>query len=232
LTLAEEIPTWAPDLQPLLFREPNPLFYEKSPWGPRTIRSRLHALAALTEGQQPGADEEARSRVPQILIATVRSCMTRTLPPRDFIANSRWLRQGRSLQLERLLRHLVDIGYQRETLVTAPGQFSRRGGILDLWPPAQSSPIRLDLFGEEIESLQSFDPASQRSSRQMEGVRVTPAREMLPKNYEQAWDRFQPPSDSPSGRLLLEFFLGWMHPAPSGLLDYLAPERQAAFWTT
>ena len=61
----------------------------------------------------------------------------------------------------------------------APGQFARRGGILDIWPPAENEPVRLEFFGDEIETLRRFDPATQRTVRQngLEKVMLTPARE-------------------------------------------------------
>ena len=71
------------------------------------------------------------------------------------------------------------MGYQRVNTVLEPGQFSKRGGILDVWPPAEKLPIRLDFFGDEIETIRQFDPASQRTVEKLNSVLITPAREFI-----------------------------------------------------
>ena len=72
---------------------------------------------------------------------------------------------------------LVEIGYVRANTVLEPGQYSSRGGILDFWPPAQAKPVRLELMGDDIEAIRSFDPASQRTIGPLGSILVTPARE-------------------------------------------------------
>jgi transcription-repair coupling factor (superfamily II helicase) len=153
--------------------------------------------------------------------------MTRTVSRRDFLAGTRWLRSKTSIRLEALLALLVGTGYRPATLVTEPGQFSHRGGILDLWPPPDPSPTRLELFGDEIDSLHRFDPATQRSLDPVERARVTPAREGLPRLFEESWASLLPPSGSDDGAVregLLEFLLPLMNPTSGGLIDFL-PER-------
>jgi transcription-repair coupling factor (superfamily II helicase) len=225
LTYSEEIPYWSSSVEIFSFPEPNPLFYEKAPWGPRTLRNRIKSISALTADIQEGVEALPAATDARLMLVPVRALMTRTLPPDVFQANSSWLKEGSSIRLDPFLSHLVDIGYAHASLVTEPGQFSRRGGILDLWPPSEASPIRAELFGNEIDSLRSFDPASQRSIHMLHAVRVTPAREGLPKLYQETWDALQPPMESLGERRpLLEFFLPWMSPTPSGLLDFVPDE--------
>ena len=223
LTLNEETSAWTE--QPIhLFPEPNPLFYQKSGWGPRTRQSRSSALALLSATQQPGIPKE--SIPPVLVLASARALMTRTLSPRQFLANSRILKTSMQLSLDNLIRLLVDTGYNPASLVTETGQFSRRGGILDVWPPAEADPIRIDFFGDEIDSLRYFNPATQRSLETIEWIRITPAREALPKLYKQQWDELLP-SDTDveeSREELLEFFLPSMNPGSHSLLDFL-PEN-------
>src|SRR5512137_2212080 len=162
MVLAEELPAWSSASSFYPFPDPNPLFYERAPWGPRTLRQRVVALAALTQHIQPGATPATpRARV---FVAPARSLMTRTLAPRDFLANSRTLRVQGELRPDRLLDLMVGTVYTPTSLVTEPGQLSRRGGILAAWPPAEELPVRIELLGDEIDSLRWFEPATQRST--------------------------------------------------------------------
>jgi transcription-repair coupling factor (superfamily II helicase) len=224
LVFNEELPAWLPDGSYQLhhFPEPNPLPYEHAPWGPRTIRQRITTLAAQT------TDNPA-----QITIASARALFTRTLPKRDFLAAARTLKLGQSVRLDKLLEAWVGAGYSGESIVSEPGQFSRRGGILDVWPPTDLIPTRIELFGDEVDSLKHFDPATQRSAEAIESVSVTPARETLPKNGPTIdWERITPGNASDlapdierlaAGAVFptLEFFLPVLHPTSASLLDYL-----------
>jgi len=224
LTLAEEIPAWDPELDLLTFPDPNPLFYERSPWGPRTIHHRVTTLTKLTSDRQPGRPNSVSPTRPMLILTAIRATMTRTISPQTFLANSRWLKSGETYRFDQLVNLLVSIGYAHTSLVTEPGQFSRRGGILDLWPPAEPQPVRIEFFGDKLDSLRLFDPTSQRSSGDMQFVLLTPAREGLPHLYQETWDDLLPPGDplhEPVRDPLLEYFLPWMNLVPTGLLDYL-----------
>ncbi len=232
ITLTEELPAWSPTLALFPFPDPRPLFYEFAPWGPRTLTQRLTVLTALAARDLPTAPTDPRPRPSPLVLVAARGAMTRTLSRRDFLAGCRWLRAGSSIRLDRLMQLLLDIGYQPETLVTEPGQFSHRGGILDLWPPAEASPARLELFGDEIDSLRHFGPSSQRSTETIPHLLITPAREGLPQLYRDEWDDMLPPSDSAAEQRrasLLESFLPLMNPASSGLADFLPPQTLVLF---
>ena len=90
----------------------------------------------------------------------------------------RTLRRGEQVDLRELLGHLIDLGYESVAMVDAPGQFSRRGGIVDIYPPTSTLPIRIEFFGDEVDSIRVFNPLTQRSEKQAEGVIVTPSGEM------------------------------------------------------
>lgn len=177
LTLVAELAAWAPTLRLFQFLEPNALFYEPAPWGARAIRARIAALAALA----PDHGLTPPSAPPPVIVASARALMTRTLPRREFLAHTHTLRVGQSVRLEKLLESWLDIGYDVQTVVVEPGRFSRRGGIVDVYPMADELPVRLELFGDEIETLRRFDPATQRSGEKIDSVVITPAREALPK---------------------------------------------------
>ena len=208
LALLEELTTWAPGARALHFLEPNPLFYEPAAWGARAIRARLTGLAALA----PYAGLTWPAGPHPILVASARALLTRTLPRREFLTHTRTYQAGQTVSLEKLLAGWVEIGYDAQSIVVEPGQFARRGGIVDIYPMADEWPVRLELFGDEIETIRRFDPATQRSAEARPAVTITPAREALPKFAPAA------PHSGP-----LEFALPQMYP-PATLLDYL-PSR-------
>ncbi len=213
LAMGEELELWAPDVPRLVFPEPTPLFYENAAWGESTRRERLLAFSLLASYHIPGAPTLV---TPPLIIAPVRAMMTRSMPRSDFLKACRTLRRGQHIQIDELVRNWAALGYEAVTTVIGPGQFARRGGILDLWPPAHPQPVRLEFFGDEIETLRRFDPATQRTLRdanaaiqalnEPEKILVTPAREFLSPDLESEYSEFQIPL---------------LHPHPASLLDYL-----------
>jgi len=209
LTVIDELTYWMEGRQPLYYPEPNPLFYEQAAWGTVTRRDRLQALTSLAVYHLLGVEKPDH---PPVIVAPVRSLMTRTLPRRDFIKNSKTVKVNQTISLDSLKRSWVDIGYQPAEIVLEPGQFSNRGGILDIWPPAEPAPVRFEFFGDEVDTLRRFDPASQRTLHRLDKLLITPAREVLP-GYAAGLDL--PVMD------LEEFYLPLVHPAQASLLDYL-----------
>jgi transcription-repair coupling factor (superfamily II helicase) len=242
LALHDELAFWSPDTPRFIFSEPTPLFYEEAAWGTTTRRERLQALTALAAYHLPFADRVGAAQkpsTPPVIIASARALMTRTLPRRDFLKASKLLKTGQSLAPQTLLETWVSIGYQPADTVLEPGQFSHRGGIFDLWPPSEPHPVRLDFFGDEIETLRRFDPASQRTIEKLESVLVTPAREFIVSSDQPALPAPVPPwpgrqdrqaQVSPAEGLSVnsdqftEFHIPQLHPPASSLLDYLPPK--------
>ena len=207
LSLFDELGFWVKSPR-YHFAEPNPLFYEQAAWGVTTRRERLQTLMALASYHLPFAQ---KPQVPPVFVTSARSLMTRTMPRRDFLKACRKLASGQNVQPDTLARSLVEIGYQRVNTVLEPGQFSRRGGIMDVWTPAEKLPVRLDFFGDEIETVRRFDPASQRTVENLESILITPAREFI------ASDAVSPSPEEG----LSEFHIPLLHPQPASLLDYL-----------
>ena len=203
LSLFDELGFWVKSPR-YHFAEPNPLFYEQAAWGVTSRRERLHTLTALASYHLPFAQ---KPEVPPIFVASSRSLMTRTLPRRDFLKACKKLTSGQSAQPDVLLRSWVEIGYQRVNTVLEPGQFARRGGLLDIWTPAEKLPVRLDFFGDEIETIRRFDPATQRTVEKLESILITPAREYIAPGAQDAE--------------LSEFHIPLLHRQPASLLDYL-----------
>jgi transcription-repair coupling factor (superfamily II helicase) len=87
------------------------------------------------------------------------------------------LRRGEEVDVDTLLQHLTSIGYTRRDIVEMPGQFTRRGGILDVYSPEADRPVRFEFFGDEIESIRKFDPETQRSAAPLDEARLLPLTE-------------------------------------------------------
>jgi transcription-repair coupling factor (superfamily II helicase) len=217
LVLADELKFWLPQIQRSFFPEPTPLFYEDSPWGVTTRRDRLTVLGLLSAYHIPGS---SRPEEPPIMVAPVRAVMTRTMPRRDFLRAIRTLKTGLVVSPDELLRSWVNMGYEPENVVVAPGQVARRGGILDIWVPAEPEPVRLEFFGDEIDALRKFDPASQRTIMPVDDLKITPAREYL-SNTALSPDWYKQIRGSDDDTSIHEFFIPVFHPHPSSILDYL-----------
>jgi transcription-repair coupling factor (superfamily II helicase) len=212
LTLADELAFWAPESSQIFFPEPGPLFYEKAPWGANTRRDRLIALTSLAAAQIPGANDLVSTARAPIIIASARAVMTRSLPRRDFIKSTRILKIGQIISLNELIQQWVNVGYEPATTVTEAGQFARRGGILDIWPPAENTPARVEFFGDEIDTLRHFDPATQRTTANVERLLITPAREFIQS------------SDSNLSHPVSEYHIPQLYPHAGRIFDYLPPE--------
>lgn len=210
LSLHDELGLLAAGAERLYFPEPGPLFYEDTPWGERTRRDRLQVLTRLAAHHIPG---QVHNSIPPLIIAPAHAVITRTLPRRDFLKSVRVIKTNQEYPLEKLIDELVVRGYEPVNTVITTGQFARRGGIIDLWPPSEASPVRLDFFGDEIDSLRYFDPTSQRSTKKIQQLLVSPAREFIAPEGDAAVDDEHSPYS--------EFHIPTLHPIPASILDYL-----------
>jgi len=114
-----------------------------------------------------------------IYLAPVQAVMQK-LPPWELFAESvRTITKGQQTDTDVLSNGLVAIGYERASLVTRVGEFSRRGGIIDLFSPAHEHPVRLEFFGDTLESLREFDVETQRSLAEIEQAVALPVRELI-----------------------------------------------------
>ncbi|HLR66659.1 transcription-repair coupling factor [Virgibacillus alimentarius] len=114
-----------------------------------------------------------------ILIAPV-AALKRILPPPSYWDKYQLrFTLGEEIDIDAYLSSLVDMGYERGSMVNSPGEFSIRGGIIDIYPVTEENPIRIELFDEEVDSIRYFDAGTQRSLEKIEQVRVRPATELL-----------------------------------------------------
>jgi len=116
---------------------------------------------------------------PTLLLTTAAALMQR-VPPREAVAGAAWSTSiGASVDLAELERHFAVNGYQRASTVSERGEFAVRGGVIDVFSPGAAEPVRLDLFGDTLESIRAFDRETQRSTRQLKSIDLLPVSEAL-----------------------------------------------------
>jgi transcription-repair coupling factor (superfamily II helicase) len=166
--VAEELEAWLGDPDAVAVLEPRTaLAYERSELVRDETAARVAALARWHSG---------RARV---LVASVQALLQHTLDPDEVPADPHRLRAGMRIRQDELLGELLGLGYEPVLEVAGRGEFARRGGLVDVFPSAAPLPIRIELFGDEIDSLRVFDPADQRSLRPVDEVALLPASEFL-----------------------------------------------------
>ena len=119
----------------------------------------------------------------KLQIMTWESLSLRTIPPQILDRASFRLKVGEEYQLDNLLLKLTTAGYSRCSMVEGPGQFAVRGGIVDIFSPAQQQPVRAEFFGDELDTMGYFDPDTQRRTENVDQVTVLPICETLPKQH-------------------------------------------------
>ncbi|NJC42344.1 transcription-repair coupling factor (superfamily II helicase) [Brevundimonas alba] len=132
-------------------------------------------MAALTRLAQRLPDDSK----PLLVVTTVSAAMQRT-PPREVTCGAGFeTTVGLDLDTAALERYFAANGYMRASTVSERGEFAVRGGVIDVYPPGFEEPVRLDMFGSELESVRTFDPATQRSTGQLRDVSLAPVSEAL-----------------------------------------------------
>ncbi|TMC35099.1 MAG: transcription-repair coupling factor [Chloroflexi bacterium] len=134
-----------------------------------TMQKRMQAMIALVEQERD-----------VIAVCSARALTQPVMPPQELSAALYTLQVGHEVDLTLMLEHLFKLGYEPVAEVEEPGQFSHRGGIVDLFPPTLPRPVRVEFFGDEIESLRTFDQETQRSLNPIATCVIGPAREALP----------------------------------------------------
>lgn len=161
-------------LEDLLGGESAPVVFPENEIPPYRLYARsndsMHRRIRILDGV---LREEIR-----LVIAPMKALMEPLIPPDVLRDRTFSLHPGDRVEPEELLSRLVDLGYEFREPVEHPGQFSHRGGILDIYSLAHEAPVRLEFFDDEVDSLRSFDPETQRSTGRLEEFRVLPAREL------------------------------------------------------
>jgi transcription-repair coupling factor (superfamily II helicase) len=224
--LHDEIGWLEPDLRTRLLPD-----WETLPWdnfSPHDdlISERLATLFAL------------QSRTVDLLVTSATTVLYRLAPPSFVAARSFDFKKGQRINEQALREQLVAAGYEHVEQVVHPGEYCLRGGLVDLFPMGATLPFRLDLFGDEIESIRTFDPDTQRSLYPTQSIHLLPGREY--PNDEAARNRFRArwrerfegdPSRSPIYRDVgnglspagIEYWMPLFHEGMATLFDYLPP---------
>ena len=171
VALHEQISLWSSSPEEvLLFPEPDALPYESQTWDVSVALDRIRALDRLAKAS-PGAAP--------IIVTSVPALALKTLPRRRYSGLRFAVRAGGLIAPRDLIARLTAAGYEHDAAVELPGAYTRRGGIIDVFPPTEGRPVRLDFFGDEVESVRAFDPGTQASVEELSEVWIGPARESL-----------------------------------------------------
>ena len=185
---------------------------------------RLEALDQLQRGTEG------------VIVTPADALMGHTVPPDLFDLCVQEIRLDQEVDLQELTDHLVEVGYERVGTVEGVGQFSVRGGIVDVFSFGNAHPVRMEFFGDEVTSIRAFDLATQRSVETLEAVRLLPCREaVLPLTMADVYDDNVEKAEKALGVDLtvfretlereglfdgLEHYLGVVYPEKTCLLDY------------
>jgi len=230
--LQEQVGLWSTHPSSWYFPAPDALFYDRTSWDGETIHRRVAVLSALSQ--------QGYARPPTVF-TSVWALMTCTVAPDALRPGIRSLIVGQTIRLTDLVNHLVDFAYEPVSVVEEPGTFSQRGGILDIFPPDAVQPLRVEWLGDQVESIRTFDPLTQRSVERLEQITLYPASEALPCSAPSAaeclpqeeasqddltmsrWQRDRERLEERAYFRGMEFYLPCLSSRPVTLLDYLPP---------
>ena len=170
--VADQLKFFAPDLDVLSFPAWDCLPYDRMSPTPGIVAQRMFALSQL-------AQWKATKPAKPVLVMTTANAVTQKVPPLSAIREGRLsLKPGVSIDMAELETYFLKHGYTRVSTVAERGEFAVRGGILDVFSPSIDEPVRLDFFGETLESIRSFDPETQRSLKQIQALDFTAVSEI------------------------------------------------------
>jgi transcription-repair coupling factor (superfamily II helicase) len=208
--------------------------YDRIGPSPGVAAERMTTLARLARGLD--------AKKPSLLVTTVPALLQR-VPPKSTVEGAAYsAKVGNVVEIADLERYFAINGYQRASTVSERGEFAIRGGVIDVFPPNAEEPVRLDLFGDTLESIRGFDPETQRSTRQLKDVSLLPVSEaLLDKDAISRFRRgyveaFGAPGGDPlydtvsegGRRAGMEHWLPLFYPEMATLLDYLPAEALIA----
>ncbi|MDC0333972.1 transcription-repair coupling factor [Amylibacter sp.] len=131
--------------------------------------ARMATLAALSSGFE----------APIVLLTTLNA-ITQYIPNRTIVSNNSFVAiVGRTINVKELRAYFSNMGFVQTPTVTEPGDYAIRGGIIDVFPPGESGPVRMDLFGDELESARRFDPVTQRTVKNLDRIEFAPVSEVI-----------------------------------------------------
>ncbi len=229
--LADELPLFDPGLRVAVFPDWETLPYDTFSPHQDLISERLATLWRI------------HSRDVDVVLLPATTALTRLAPPSFLAGTTFHFRQKSRLDEARLKAQLTLAGYQHVSQVVSPGEYAVRGGLIDLFPMGSLVPYRVDLFGDEVDSIRTFDPDSQRSLYPVPEVRLLPGREFpmdeKSRNAFRARWREQIEGDPTRSRVYkdiaaglasggIEYYLPLFFEEPGTFFDYLGAHRGAS----
>jgi transcription-repair coupling factor (superfamily II helicase) len=234
---ADELRPWLAGVPPThVFAEVAVSFLDRPPATDEAVGKRLEALAALSDA----------ARQPCAVVSSRRACTRMTISPQDLAQGMLELAPGFGPDPITAAGRLVELGYSREPLAEDRGQFSLRGGILDVFPAAADAPVRAEWSGELVETLRLFEPENQRSVMPVSRVAIRSGRELLagPRRGSAAvnllrgsvsldglrgdvrseWEDELVRLEAGSAFPGIEFYAAYLDPSRPSLLDHLPPD--------
>ncbi len=227
-SLAEAIAFFAPDIEVITVPAWDCLPYDRVSPNSSVVARRINALCQLTEPIAAG-----KSR---LVITTVSAVLQRVPKAEQLTGTTREIKKGTRLEIENFTAYLAANGYTRAEQVMEPGEFAVRGGLIDIFPPGSIEPVRIDLFGDEVDGLRSFDPVSQRTTSPTDKISLMPMSEIIltPETVTRFRSRYRElfgavasgdtlyESIAESRRFLgMEHWLPLFHDGLDTLLDYM-----------
>ncbi len=203
--------------------------YDRVGPSPGVSAQRMATLARLASG---------RDLDKPLLVVTTITAATQRVPPMATVKLASYsAKTGNSISIGDLERYFSVNGYQRASTVSERGEFAIRGGVIDVFPTGADEPVRLDLFGDTLESIRSFDPETQRSTRQLKEINLLPVSEVLldaeaisrfRRGYAEAFgapggDQLYETVSEGGRRAGMEHWLALFYPELATLFDYLPP---------
>ncbi len=168
--MADALAFFAPDVEVLEFPAWDCVPYDRVSPNVDVVARRIDTLARLGAGPAQGA---------RVVLTTVAALLQR-VPPRQVLAGASFsARAGTRMDVDGIISFLNRNGYTRADTVMEPGEYAVRGGIVDLFPPGTPEPVRLDFFGDELESIRAFDPMSQRTIGKLDSFGLAPVSEVM-----------------------------------------------------
>jgi len=162
---------FAPQVEILTFPAWDCLPYDRIGPSAGVAAQRMTTLSRLCE--------DLDAKTPRLLVTSVPALLQRTPPQASVKRASYSAKAGNVVEIADLETYFAINGYQRASTVSEKGEFAIRGGVIDVFPPSAEEPVRLDLFGDTLESIRAFDPETQRSTRQLKAVSLLPVSEAL-----------------------------------------------------
>jgi len=224
---AEAFGFFASNVEVLTFPSWDCLPYDRIGPSAAVAAQRMATLSRLANG----LDE----KTPRLLVTTAAALLQR-LPPIAIVKKAAYsAKAGNSVEIADLETYFAVNGYQRASTVSERGEFAIRGGVIDVFPPTADEPVRLDLFGDTLESIRAFDPETQRSTKQLKDVSLLPVSEALVdkdsiSRFRSGYlETFGAPGDDPlytsvsegGRRAGMEHWLPLFYPSMATLFDYL-----------